>query len=65
MLYRMDSLCNFNWAKFVIDGLLDAVKVFQVRRAKSLGGCLLYLQVRATHPYNHFLHASVGQFACT
>lgn len=46
MLYGMDQLSNFNWAKFVVDGLLDAVKVFQVRNAKSLGCCLLYLQVR-------------------
>lgn len=45
MLNVMDNLCDYNWAKFVIDGLLDAVHVFQIRHAKSLGGCLLYLQV--------------------
>lgn len=45
MLKEMHNLCHYNWVKFVIDGLLEAVNVFQVRRAKSLGGCLLYLQV--------------------
>lgn len=45
MLNGLYNLSNFNWAKFVIDGLLQAVNVFQVRQAKSLGGFLLYLQV--------------------
>lgn len=45
MLNGIECLAEHNWAKFVIDGLLDAVHVFQVRQAKSLGGCLLYLQV--------------------
>lgn len=43
ILNGMDNLCDFNWAKFVIDGLLDAVNVFQMWQAKSLGGCLLYI----------------------
>lgn len=45
MLNGMDGLSEHNWGEFVINGLLDAVNVFQIRHAKSLGGCLIYLQV--------------------
>lgn len=61
MLNVMDNLSEFNWAKFVIDGLLDAIKVFQVRDARSVGGCLLYLQVNFLHRIGILSH---GYLCC-
>lgn len=44
-LTDMDSIHEFNWAKFLLDKLVREVARFRQGKQRAVGGCLLFLQL--------------------
>ncbi|XP_071735241.1 uncharacterized protein [Rutidosis leptorrhynchoides] len=44
-LTDMDSVHEFNWAKFLLDKLVREVSRFRQGKQRAVGGCLLFLQL--------------------
>ncbi|KAI3761015.1 hypothetical protein L1987_51420 [Smallanthus sonchifolius] len=45
LLTDMDSIHEYNWAKFLLDRLVREVSRFRQGKQRAVGGCLLFLQL--------------------